>query len=193
MSWSILNIWKAEITDHSADYEGTLTKAIALMMGVLTKKVESPALLSIGPVFTKKEMNNELNLIFFRKVCLVFNTLIEWVFLLVKAPLKLLICEAAWIYHFYGLYLLKSYFALLAELKICLVYSLIRGVSTSGSKKRGVLSMMLNCTGWWGSWFGESGEPFHCCYIQVHSDLERYLLGSHLWVKKICLKIIPIW
>ena len=38
---------------------------------------------------------------------------------------------------------------------------------------------------------GECSASFFYHYSQVYSDLEyKYLLGSHLWVKLICLKII---
>ena len=41
--------------------------------------------------------------------------------------------------------------------------------------------------------FGECGVSLHCHYSKVHTDPEwYYLLGSHLWVKKICLQIIYI-
>ena len=42
--------------------------------------------------------------------------------------------------------------------------------------------------------FGACGILFYCHYSQVESDLElKYVLGSHVLVKWIGLKIISIW
>ena len=57
-------------------------------------------------------------------------------------------------------------------------------------------NMRLNCIWWWGSSSGglKSMEfPFHCSYFQINLDPGwYYLLGFHLCVKSICLKIISI-